>query len=468
VADDRGVIQQAYRFALDVTPAQEEFLLRCTGATRFFFNWGLALVKERLDARERGEDVRVPWSYQALCSEFAHVKDEVAPWRREVVCGSQQAGLEQLGRALQNFSAARRAGRRVGFPRFRGKGRCREVVIFQRPRVTDSRHVEFDRRLGPARTRERMSKLQRLLGTDAHARVLRATVSRVGRRWYVSFQVQRSPKQRAARRPNAVVGVDVGLRSLAALSTGDVVANARPLGQALVKLRRLQRQLDRQRRAANPGNYRADGTVRPGPKQWARSRRMLATEAAVRRLHERVGDLRREAAHELTTSLTREFGVVGVESLNIHAILRSRRFSRHVADAGWGLILQQLQYKLDWSGGTLVSADRYYPSSKTCSACATVKPKLSLSERVFTCDACGLRLDRDENAARNLAVLAAAVTQAEGMQTYVARVGRETLNARGGQVSPEPRLGLSPLKREGSLTVREPAQHRKALAVATG
>jgi putative transposase len=284
----------------------------------------------------------------------------------------------------------------------------------------------------------------------------------------VSFQVDRSPKRRAARRPNAVVGVDVGLRSLATLSTGDVVANLRPLQQALRKLRRLQRQADRQRRAANPGNYLADGTVRPGPKQWARSQRMLATETAVRRLHERVGNLRREAAHQLTTSLTREFGVVGVESLSIHGMLRSRRFSRHVADAGWGLILQQLTYKLDWSGGTLVSADRYYPSSKTCSECAAVKPKLSLSERVFTCDACGFALDRDANAARNLAALAAAVTQAEGMQTYVARVGRETLNARGGQLSPATSRRPRPMKREGSLPVREPSQHRKVLAVATG
>ena len=225
------------------------------GASRFWFNAGLALVKERLDARERGEDVVVPWSYHQLCSEFKGnaIKDELAPWRREVPVGSYQAGLEACGRALQSFSKGRKAGRRVGFPRFRVKGRCREAVIFQAPRIGSARWVEFDRRLGPIRVKERMSKLIRLLERDAQARIVRATVSRSGLNWYVSFTVERSSKRRRARRPDAAVGVDVGLARLATLSTGELFANARPLKEALRKLRRLQRQLDRQRRANNPG-----------------------------------------------------------------------------------------------------------------------------------------------------------------------------------------------------------------------
>src|ERR687892_1926630 len=162
---DSALIRQAYRYALDPTVDQEALLGSFTGASRFWFNQGLALVKERLDALARGEDVRVPWSYKALCSEFKGdaVKDELAPWRSEVPVGSYQAGLEMLGRALQNFSQGRRAGRRVGFPRFRAKGRCRESVIFQRPRIASARQLELDRRLGPIRTKERMNKLLRLL-----------------------------------------------------------------------------------------------------------------------------------------------------------------------------------------------------------------------------------------------------------------------------------------------------------------
>ncbi len=461
------MIRQAYRFALDPTVAQAQLLASFTGASRFWFNQGLGLVKERLAARGRGEDVRVPWSYHQLCSEFRGdaLKDALAPWRSEVPVGSFQAGLEALGQALQNFSGGRERGRRVGFPRFRAKGRSRESVIFQRPRICSARRVEFDRRLGPIRTKERMLKLIRLLERDNRARVMRATVSRAGSNWYVSFTVERSPKQRQARRLHAAVGVDVGLARLATLSTGELFANSRPLDGALRKLGRLQRQLDRQQRQNHPENYLADGRAKPGKNRWTKTRRMRRTEDRIRRMHGRVANLRREQAHQLTTYLTREFGVIGVEDLNVRGMQANRRLARHIADVGWATVLAQLAYKISWSDGSvLAAADRFYPSSKRCSGCETVKAKLALSERVFTCEHCGLVLDRDINAALNLARMAQQHAQAEGMsRCYVARTGRETRNARRGQVSPSTRAGHSPLTREGPTGS---SRARKGLAVA--
>jgi putative transposase len=215
-------------------------------------------------------------------------------------------------------------------------------------------------------------------------------------RWVISFAVERSPKQRHARRPRAVVGVDVGLKRLSTLSTGEAAANSRPLQTVLGKMRRLQRRLDRQRRAANPRNYAPDGSAKPGPKTWTKSTRMIRTEQRIRQLHERVANLRREQAHQLTTHLTREFGVIGVETLGIKNMLANRRLARHISDVGWGI--SQLTYKTSWSDGSiLVAADRFHPSSKTCSACGAVRAKLSLAERVFVCDeeACGHVQDRD-------------------------------------------------------------------------
>ena len=255
----------------------------CCGASRFWFNQGLALVKERLDRRSVDENVHVPWSYKSLCSEFAPIKDEVCPWRSEVVVGSMQAGLEQLSCALQQFSKGRRNGRPVGFPTFRTKGRCHESVIFQRPRLADHRHVLLDRRLGRLRTKEPMRKLARLLERDEHARVIRSTVQRSNGGWAISFTVQRSPKDRRARRPDAVIGIDLGLARLATLSTGQTAANGRPLQGALRKLRRCHRQLDRQRRAANPANYLADGRAKPGRQSWAMSARMACTHRRLQR-----------------------------------------------------------------------------------------------------------------------------------------------------------------------------------------
>jgi len=435
------LIQQAYRFALDPTPAQEGFLGACAGASRFWFNQGLALVKERLDERAAGADVDLPWSYKGLCVAFRGkaIKDELAPWREEVVTGSYQAGLEALGKALKNFSEGRKTGRKVGFPRFRCKGRAHEAIIFQRPRVLDSRHIGLDvRRLGPLRTKEPMRKLQRLLASDPNARVMRSTVQRTNGGWSISFNVERSPKQRRPRRPRAAVGVDVGLSRLATMSTGDYAVNSRPLRAALTTLRRLQRQLDRQRRANNPGNYHANGCSKAGPRDWVKSRRMLATEARIAKVHKRVADLRLEQAHQLTTWLVREFGVIGVETLAVKNMMRNKRLARHVADVGWGMILSQLAYKTRWSQGSVLSAaDRFYPSSKTCSACGAVKAKLSLSDRVFICAKrdCGHVQDRDLNAALNLVRMALERAQAEGTQAYMARTGRFMPTARGGQVS---------------------------------
>src|ERR671930_1981177 len=280
---DAPVIQQAFRFALDPTVEQEQFLAACAGASRFWFNQGLALVKQRLDERAADAQVDVPWSYKGLGVAFRGdaIKDELAPWRAEVVTGSYQAGLEALGKALGNYSAARKAGRHVGFPRFRAKGRSHEAVIFQRPRVPDRRHVMLDRRLGPLRTRESMRKLVRLLASDPRARVMRSTVQRVNGGWVISFTVQRSPKRRRPRRANAAVGLDVGLTRLETLSTGHVAANSRPLQGQLRRLRRLQRQLDRQRRVNNPGNYHPDGRGKKGGKNWVKSQRMVRTEQRI-------------------------------------------------------------------------------------------------------------------------------------------------------------------------------------------
>lgn len=451
-----------------VTPQQEERLLSFTGAARFAFNWGLGLVKGRLDAREHGEDVFVPWSYHSLYTEWRKVRDQAAPWRGEVPYTAFLTGLEGLGRALQGFSRARKSGRRAGFPRFRAKGRCPERIFFMHAdcHPVDSRQVRIPR-LGLVRSRERLAKLNRLLERDPNARIVRATLTRKSPgRWFVSFTVERSPKRRRAHRPDRVVGVDLGLRRLATLSTREHVSNPRPLRSSLRRLRRLQRQLDRQRRANNPGNYLLDGRVRSGPHSWRRSRRMSRTQDRIRRVHERVANLRRESAHQLTTSLTRRYGVIGVESLNVAGMLRNRRLSLSLSDAGLGEIMRQLRYKASWSEVTVVAADRFYPSSKTCSACGEVKAKLSRAETVFSCEACELVIDRDDNAAVNLAQVALAATQAEGRSAYLAPTGGERLNARRGQVRPgSSRAGRGPLKREDSPVV-ESSRSRQGSALA--
>jgi len=410
------IVHQAYRFALDPSPRAARTLASHVGARRFAFNWGLALVKDRLEAHKRGEDVEVPWTLPALRREWNRAKETAAPWWRENSKEAYSSGLAGLADALKNWSESRkgkRRGRRMGFPRFRKKGRGRESVCFTTGaiRVDGKSHVVLPR-IGRVRTHEPTTALLERIEAG-RARILRATVSREGGRWFVSFtcEVEREPK--APRFPGTVVGVDVGLRHLAVLSTGEKVPNPRPLRKALSRLARLNQALARRK---------------PTSRNWEETRRKLA------RLHARVANIRRDAIHKLTTRLARTYGTVVVERLNAADMLRNRRLARAVADASLAEIRRQLAYKTVWYGSHLLEAEWFYPSSRTCSRCGVVKESLSLWERVFRCDACGLALDRDENAARNLAALAAAV----------AGSGPETLNARGRDVRPEAAFGGRP------------------------
>src|SRR5215472_15721870 len=210
---------------------------------------------------------------------------------------------------------------------------------------------------------------------------------------------------RAPARPDAVIGVDLGIRNLAVLSSGERVANPRHLNTAQRKLRSASRTASRRRGPDRRSGQRAS-------LRWHRARVRLA------RLHARVAHLRRDGVHKLTTRLAATYGTVVVEDLNVSGMLANHRLARHIADVSFAEIRRQLSYKTTWKGGRLIAADRWFPSSKTCSACQVVKPKLPLAIHTFTCEHCGLVADRDLNAALNL-------------KHYVAQSGWETENGRG-------------------------------------
>jgi putative transposase len=277
----------------------------------------------------------------------------------------------------------------------------------------DRKHVQLPK-IGVLKTHESTRKLARRL-EQGTARILAATVSRTADRWFVSFtcEVHRVIPMGGGR--TAVVGVDVGVQHLAVLSTGVFVRNPRALEESLKRLRQLNRQLTRRQ-----GPRAADGQYRVPSAGWQQARRQLA------RTHARISSIRRDALHKLTTTLATEYGTVVVEHLNVAGMVRNRHLARAIADSGMGELRRLLAYKTIWHGSHLVVANPSYPSSKTCSACGWVKAKLTLAERIFTCEACSLRIDRDLNAAHNLAKLA----------DHVAQSGWETQNARGADVRP--------------------------------
>ncbi len=416
-------VLQAYRYALDPSPWVEQALWSHVGAKRFAFNWGLGLVKRRLETRAHGEAVTIPWTLPALRKIWNQQKQTVAPWWRENSKEAYSAGLDGLARGLRNYFARRpgtRRGRRVGFPKFRKKRRGRESVRFTTGaiRLADCTAVVLPR-LGRIRTHEPTTALRERLRAGT-ARILSATVSHEGDRWYVSFTCEVDREVSAPAKPATVIGVDAGIRHLAVLSTGELIRNPRPLRQAGRKIARVNRALARRRR---------------GSRGYEQTRRTL------RRAHAHIAHIRTDAMTKLTTRLAKTYGTIVVETLAVVAMLRSGRLSQAVADTGMAELRRQLRYKCSWYGSHLIEAPRQFASSKTCSACGVAKATLPPWERVFRCEVCGLELDRDVNAAHNLAALAAGI---------VAGSGPETENARGEDVRPAA-VGQTSMTREARL-----------------
>jgi putative transposase len=414
---------QAYRYALDPTPAQRRSLSSHAGAARVAHNFALGLVKDRLDRRACGEQVEVPWTLAALRREWNREKDTIAPWWAENSKEAYSSGLDGLARALKAFSDSRhrkRKGRRVGFPQFKRRRRSRESFQITTGSfgVSGRTRIQLPR-IGHVRTHEPTTKLSKKLD-KGQTRILSATVSCESGRWFCSFCCEVVRDDPLPARPNHTVGVDVGVKNLAVLSTGERIENPRAFSRAKRKLRRLQRRLDRQRRANNPKCYDELGRPKRGKSPKQSSARQRRTARQIGRVYAQIKYRRRDALHKLTTHLSRTYGTVVVEDLNVSGMLQNRRLARHIADTGMAEVVRQLEYKCAWRGARLEKAFTFYPSSKTCSGCKTAKAKQSLSERTFVCEHCGLVIDRDENAAHNLAAL----------KDMVASSGGETLNAR--------------------------------------
>ncbi|HET6187858.1 MAG TPA: IS607 family element RNA-guided endonuclease TnpB [Trebonia sp.] len=391
----------ACRYALDPTPAQERSLRSRAGAARVAFNRGLARVKANLAQREAekshgitGDGLTPPasWSLYSLRKDWNAAKDEVAPWWPECSKEAFNTGLDQLARALKNRGDSRkgkRKGKPAGFPGFRSKRKARLSVRWTTGSFRcEERHAVLPR-IGRVKLHEDGRRLADLVAAGT-ARVLSVTARFERGRWFASFAVETEVSCPAPRQPDAVVGVDLGIKALAVLSTGEEIPNPRHLSGALRKIRRLSRAVSRRQ-----GPDRRTG--RKPSNRWQRA------SAALGRAQGRVADQRKDGLHKLTTRLGAEFGTIVVEDLNVSGMVKNRRLARHVADASFGEFRRQLEYKAAWRGGRVIVADRWFASSKTCSGCGAVKAKLLLSERTYACTSCGMVADRDLNAARNLA-----------------------------------------------------------------
>ncbi|MDD2729834.1 RNA-guided endonuclease TnpB family protein [Malikia sp.] len=364
----------AHKIALDPNNAQATYLARAAGVARFAYNWALAEWKRQYEAHKLDPTLSKP-SQAALRRQLNAVKREQFPWMLEVTKNAPQMAIIQLGQAFQNFFAGR-----ARYPQFRKKGRHDRFSLSNDQFSLDDSRIRIPN-LGWVRMRETLRFAGKLLS---------ATVSRVADRWYVSLAVDTQDDSPLPPAENqGAVGVDLGVKALATLSTGETIPGPKPHKALLYRLQRLSRSLSRKQKGSANRN---------------KARARLA------KLHARIAAIRSDALHQLTTDLTRRFHTIGIEDLNVRGMVRNRRLARSIADMGFFEFRRQLDYKAAMRGGQVVVADRWYPSSKTCSGCGHRLDELPLSVRNWTCPACGAVHDRDVNAAVNLKNMAVSST----------------------------------------------------------
>ena len=420
-----------FKFTLDVNVEQHQRLLAHAGASRLAFNHHIGRVKANLDQRaaERSYGVAeadltpsLSWSKVSFINEMNSWKDGRAPaapvevlgdgtvvrglaWRGEVSADVFETASVNAAQALKNWADSRngvRAGKAAGFPRFKSRHRTTPTFRLRAKyregsapsvRPTRPRTMTFPK-LGELRVRENTRQLRRLYEAGRfHAYASSFRFERGRGRWTVTITGVAAQLHHQRRNPGSPgrtqsrVGVDLGVKTLAVAA--DEHGTQLRVWEGVKALQAAQARL----KLANQGLART--------KRDSNGRRKAARRLG--RMHGRVAAVRKALLHSISSELANGSAVVVIEDLNAAGMLRNRKLARHISDAGFGELRRQLEYKTAWYGTELVVAERWFPSSKTCSGCGTVKADLTLADRVYECASCGLVIDRDLNAAINLA-----------------------------------------------------------------
>lgn len=413
-----------FHYCIDPNRNQVNDLFRHGGARRFGFNVGTRLVKAALEKRKIDSSVKIPWSGFDLINIFnAWKKTPDAgidangkpglPWQHEVCAQVFEEAMVDLGKSLKAFSDSRKAkrkGKRIGFPRLKKKHK--DPVVFRlRNKISKSGNASIrleGRRLrvpmmGVLKIHDDTRNLRRLLNKGS--RILFVTFSFKGDKWYVAINVQATPATttKVLRKTRIPIGLDRGLTAFIVGADKDAneverVYSPKPLSKRQKTLRRRNKSLARKKKFSQ---------------NWIKAKRKLS------KTHAKISNIREDFLQKLTTRLVKTHDHLIIEDLNVAGMIRNRRLSRHIADASWGEFARLLTYKAEKAGSKLQFADRFFPSTSTCSQCYRQRENLKLSERWFVCTYCHFEADRDVNSGSCLAqkdeIAIAAAKRAEAL-----------------------------------------------------
>jgi putative transposase len=365
------VVKRAYRYRFYPTPEQADLLCRTFGCVRYVYNRALA---ERSRAWTQ-EQKRV--TFAGTCRMLTEWKaDPETAWLYEVSNVALQQGLQHLQQGFVNFW-----GKRAKYPAFKSKHKSRASATF-----TTSGFRYKNGQIFLAKMSEPLD-IRRSRPLPEGAEPSTVTVSRdAAARWHISILVEETIEQYPA--TDSAVGIDAGITTLLTLSTGEKITNPRHERRDRERLAKAQRAMARKQK---------------GSKNRGKAKIKVA------RVYAKIADRRKDNLHKLSTRLVRENQTLCVEDLSVRNMVKNHSLARAISDASWSEFRRMLEYKADWHGRTVIAVDRFYPSSKTCSACGAIAAKMPLSVRDWTCAACGALHDRDVNAAINLRAAGLAV-----------------------------------------------------------
>ena len=371
-------MKRSHRIALKPTPEQEVLFGQHAGYARFAYNWAVGEFQAGLRVGE--------WlTERTLRPRWNRVKGMVAPWGTELSQNAAKYAIIDLGQGAAAWGeyrgrvkAGQRAGRRVGFPKFKRRKHEQGFRADNGPET-----VRVDGRVVILPKVGRVAMVEEL---RFHGSIREVTVNRTAGTWFACFCIE-DGQELPPVKEGPTIGVDVGVGTMAACSDGTMVENPKALAPALQRLRRLDKAVARSRNAHGESNH---------------SNRRERLYAKRRRVHAGVVNVRSDNHHKATTAIAKLAGCVVVETLNVAGMMRNRRLARAIADAGMAGFLVKLEYKCRWYGAEYVKADRWFASSKLCARCGWKNEDLALSDREWWCGGCGVLNERDYNAALNL------------------------------------------------------------------
>ena len=365
------LINRAYKVELNPNNKQRTLLEKSAGGARFAYNWGL---NERINLyKSEKKSLSAIDQHKILCSK----KKTEFPWMYEVSKMAPQEALRDLDRAFKNFFRGIKKGQKIGFPKFKTKHKSKQAFSYSFYVTNSTINI-------PKIGRVKLKEKGYIPIKDV--KINSMTVSKIADKWFVSVQIEQNINE-SINHVKSALGVDVGIKTLATCSNGQIFENPKYLKKSKKKLAHAQKNLAR--KMFNKETKRS-------------SNNRNKAKLKVQKIHYRISNQRKDTLHKMTSILARtKPRYLVLEDLNVSGMMKNHKLARAIGDASFSEIKRQLSYKTSWYGGSVVEVDRFFPSSKMCSKCGQIKEDLTLEDRIYMCD-CGNVMDRDLNASINL------------------------------------------------------------------